>query len=296
VDTEANAFDVVIVDEAHRLKKAGAYMYQGENQVEDIVRAAKVSIFFVDDNQVIRPDDVGSVEEIKRVVKQEGAEVFEVELQAQFRCAGAQGYLNWLDNTLHIRETANYDGWDREKFDFRIFDDPKELVAEIKKKQTAGKSARVLAGYAWKWTAANAGNPDANHHDIVIPEYDFSMPWNSRRIGTTWAIDGDGIDQAGCVHTSQGLEFDYVGVIVGKDLQFDAEKMEYFTKWNEYKDANGKKGLKNNPERMNQLVRNIYKVLMSRGMKGCYVYFVDENVKEYVRKRIKIKTMNHESR
>lgn len=287
VDTEKNIFDVIVVDEAHRLKGAGAYMYQGENQVEDIVKAAKVSIFFIDDYQVIRPDDIGSLEEIRRVVRSEGAEIHEVELQAQFRCAGAQGYLNWLDNTLHIRETANYDGWDKEKFDFKIFDNPNDLVAEIKKKQSGGNSARILAGYAWEWTAAKEGNADASAHDITIPEYNFSMPWNSRRIGTTWAIDVDGIDQAGCVHTSQGLEFDYVGVIVGRDLQFDPESMEFFTDWEEYKDRNGKKGLKNDPERLNKLVRNIYKVLMSRGMKGCYVYFMDSETRKFFVERIK---------
>jgi len=108
------------------------------------------------------------------------------------------------------------------------------------------------------------------------------MPWNSRKVGTTWAIDPKGIHQIGCIHTSQGLEFDYVGVIVGNDLKYDPEKGEYYTEWDEYKDTKGKNGLKNNPELLNKYVRNIYKVLMSRGMKGCYVYFMDKGTKQYI--------------
>lgn len=287
LDIEQNTFDTVVVDEAHRLKNSGAYMYKGENQVEDIVKAARTSIFFVDDNQVIRPDDIGSIAEVRRVAAQEGASVYEIELHAQFRCSGAQGYMNWLDDVLHIRETANFDGWYKHKFEYKIFDDPRELIAEIKKKAEGGKTARVVAGYAWDWSSEKEGNADAGCNDIVIPEYDFSMPWNSRRIGTTWAIDLDGVNQAGCIHTSQGLEFDYVGVIVGKDLQYNPETMEFFTDWKEYKDKNGKKGLKDDPKRLNKLVRNIYKVLMSRGMKGCYVYFADPEVKKYFESRLR---------
>ncbi len=286
VDAEPNTFGAIIIDEAHRLKNEKAYMYQGENQVEDIVRAAKTSIFFVDDNQVIRPDDIGCEDEIRRVAKAEGARVYEVELKAQFRCAGAEGYLNWLDNTLHIQETANFDGWEQQGFEFKVFDDPNALANAIKAKQVEGKSARLVAGYAWEWTSGKEGNMDAQHNDVTIPEYDFSMPWNSRKIGTTWAIDPGGVHQIGCVHTSQGLEFDYIGVIVGKDLQFDPATGEFYTDWSEYKDHNGKKGLKKDPEKLNRLVRNIYKILMTRGQKGCYVYFVDKNVEDYFKKRL----------
>lgn len=110
------------------------------------------------------------------------------------------------------------------------------------------------------------------------------MPWNSRSVGTTWAVDQSGIDQVGCIHTSQGLEFDYVGVIVGKDLSFDSDTMEFKTDPSKYKDASGKRGLINNPKELNRLVRNIYKILMTRGQKGCYVYFCNEETKKYFEK------------
>jgi len=287
VNADKNTFDVLVVDEAHRLKKKGAYMYQGINQIEDIIKSARTSIFFIDDNQMIRPDDIGSVSEIKKAASAAGAEIHEVELIAQFRCAGAEGYLNWLDNTLQIKDTANFDGWEQKDFEFRIFDDPNTLREAIKEKHDAKFDARILAGYAWEWTSADEGNKDGQVADITIPEFDFTMPWNSRRVGTTWAIDPSGIEQAGCIHTSQGLEFDYVGVLVGNDLRFNPDTLDYHAHWMSYKDSTGKKGLKDNPEELTKLIKNIYKTLMSRGMKGCYVYFVDKAMANYFRSRMR---------
>lgn len=282
-----NTYDVIIVDEAHRLKNDKSYLYRGENQVEDIFKAARVAVFFIDDDQIIRPEDIGSVSEIRKVAARFAAEVQEIELVAQFRCSGAEGFVNWLDNTLQIKETGNYDGWDREEFDFKIFSDPNDLREEIHEKAQEGHNARILAGYAWKWTSAKEGNKDAEVDDIEIPEFDFSMPWNSRKVGSTWAIEESGIHQAGCIHTSQGLEFDYVGVIVGQDLRFDPEKTEYFVDWASYKDTAGKKGLRNEQEELKKFVKNIYKVLMSRGIKGCYVHFTDKETEKHFRDRLK---------
>jgi len=286
-ESQKDDFDVLIVDEAHRLKNGTAYQYYGENQVKDIINASNTSIFFVDDDQVVRPEDIGSVREIKKYAELYNAEVKEIELVSQFRCAGAEGYINWLNDVLQIKDTANFDGWDKEQFDFRIFDDPHKMRGAINEKHKQGNSARMLAGYAWKWTGIKDGNGDGETADVEIPEFDFRMPWNSRRIGTTWAIDEKGVDQVGCIHTSQGLEFDYVGVIVGNDLKYDPENGTFYTEWDTYKDASGKKGLKEDPETLNKYVRNIYKILMSRGMKGCYVYFMDKRVEEYVRGRVR---------
>jgi hypothetical protein len=224
VDVEEDTYDTLVVDEAHRLKNESAFMYQGENQIYDVIESAQTSIFFIDDNQMIRPEDIGSVEEIKRVAKLHTAEVQELELTAQFRCSGAEGYVNWLDDVLHIEETANYDGWNNEDFEFKIFDDPNKLRDAIEEKNDQGNTARLLAGYAWKWT--KDGNPDAGVDDVEMPEYDFAMPWNTRKYRKKWAIKEGTVDQVGCIHTTQGLEFDYAGVIVGNDLKFDPEKLE----------------------------------------------------------------------
>jgi uncharacterized protein len=281
VQTTANEYDVMIVDEAHRLKNASAYMYTGENQVEDVVKASLITILFIDELQQVRPDDIGTVEEIRRVAKKFGAQVQEMELDAQYRCAGAEGFVNWLDTVLQIRETGNANGWDRKEFDFRIVASPNELRKLIRTKQNEGLSARMLAGYAWPWTSEGNGNPNGEIADVVITEHHFKMPWNSRQARSTWAIDSSGIDQIGCIHTSQGLEFDYVGVIIGLDLQFDPGKNAYRSSWEDYKDTAGRNGLRDKPDELCHYIKNIYKTLMSRAMKGCYVYICHPEVAKH---------------
>ena len=284
----ANMYDVLVVDEAHRLKGKGAYQYFGENQIEDIIKASKVNVFFIDDFQRIRPEDIGSIAEIKRLANVYNSEVHEYSLAAQFRCSGAEDFLNWVDDVLQIRPTANFDGWDQQSFEFKLLDSPNELYDLIKSKNDQGYKARMLAGFAWNWTADKDGNSNGEIPDVNIEEHQFAMPWNARSISSTWAIDESGIDQIGCVHTSQGLEFDYVGVIIGNDLKFDSEKMELYSEYDEYKDRMGKKGLKFKNEELTKLVKNIYKILMSRGMKGCYVYCRDKELMSYLQSRTKI--------
>ncbi len=289
VHSYRNEFDVIVCDEAHRLKKKGAFMYQGDSQVQDVVNAARVSVFFVDDNQMIRPDDEGSVARIKEVCANSCVKVQMVELKAQFRCSGAEGYLNWLTHTLQIEDTANFDGWDEGAFDFRIFNDPNDVRKSIEQKSLQGYKARMLAGFAWEWTDAKHGNDDAQVEDVTIPEFGFSMPWNSRKEQNTWAVDENKRNQIGCVHTSQGLEFDYVGVIIGKDLQFNPDTGLIYASIDDYKDKSGKKGLKNNPAKLTLFIKNIYKVLMSRGMKGCYIYCCDKELAAYLKQRMQYK-------
>ena len=285
VNSYSNEFDVLICDEAHRLKKKGAYMYSGDSQVEDIVKAARVSVFFVDNKQNIRPDDEGSIERIKEVCRQYSADIKEVELKVQFRCAGAAGYINWVNHTLQLEETGNFLGWDKEAFDFRVMDDPNELLVEINKKNEQGFRARMLAGFAWPWTDAKGGNDDAQIDDVSIPECGFSMPWNSRKDQYSWAVDESKAEQIGCVHTSQGLEFDYVGVIIGYDLRFNEEDMELYASYDDYYDTVGKKGLKNRGDRLTEYVKRIYRILLTRGMKGCYVYCRDNKLQNYFKDR-----------
>ena len=278
-------FDVLAVDEAHRLKGKGAYMYKGESQIEDIIKASRVNVFFIDDNQRIRPDDIGTIKAVKEVAVKYGSEVVEVRLEAQFRCSGAEGFLNWVDHNLQIRDTANFNGWDN-NFEFEIVDSPNYLFDKIKEKTAQGYKARMLAGFAWPWTDEKNGNANAEVFDVDISEYNFKMPWNSRTNQYTWAIEDEKINQIGCVHTSQGLEFDYVGVIIGADLKYNPESMEVYASSDDYFDRSGKKGLKNKPEELTYLIKNIYKVLLSRGMKGCYVFSRDKNLQDYLKSRL----------
>lgn len=279
------SYDVLIVDEAHRLKAKGTYMYKGDSQVEDVIKASRVNVFFIDDEQRIRPNDEGSMDYVESVAKKNHSEVIKVELKAQFRCSGADGFVNWVEHTLQIRDTANFDGWDKESFEFKIMDSPQDLEKYIQRKRINGYTARIVAGFAWPWTAAKDGNPDAEITDVKIAEYGYARPWNSRHDQYTWAIDESKSHQIGCIHTSQGLEFDYVGVILGRDIYYDPDTHTVNGDYENYYDKTGKSGLRNKPDELTQYIKNIYRVLMTRGIKGCTIFCCDKNLQAYMKNR-----------
>lgn len=282
-----NEYDILVVDEAHRLKNGKAYGYKGDNQVEDIINSSRISIFFVDDKQRIRPEDIGSRDEIVAVAKKQNAALHEFYLDAQFRCSGAKEFITWIEKALQLSDTIESKPWDYESFDFRIYATPNKLFEAIKEKNNAGFKARVVAGYAWDWTSLSDNNDRAQALDVSMPEYGFAMPWNQRTKSELWAILPNGLEQVGCVHTIQGLEFDYIGVIIGNDLIYNESTGKVEAVWSEYKDIAGKKGLKNNPVMFNELVKNIYRILLSRGMRGCYVFCRDESLRNYLQGLLK---------
>lgn len=292
-ESKKNDIDVILADEAHRLNaKSGMFKNLGENQIKEIINAAKFSVFFIDETQRIDIYDIGSVAEIERYLDEynvNGDERKILELESQFRCNGSDGYLAWVDDVLEIRETANSDGFDLE-YDIKIVDNPNEVKNRIFELNKINNKARLLAGYCWDWI--KDGKNNTNVHDIIIPEYDFAMSWNLGN-SSTWAIDSESVNEVGCIHTSQGLEFDYVGVIIGKDLRYENEKI--ITDFNERASTdNSLKGIKSlykkEPEKAlkiaDEIIKNTYRTLMTRGQKGCYIYCEDKALAEYLKKRI----------
>lgn len=283
-----NAFDVILTDEAHRLnEKSGLYSNLGENQVMEIVRSSRLSVFFIDEDQRVTLKDIGTVDEIRRYASEFGSDVIEMELDSQFRCSGSDGYLEWLDNTLQIRETANLDLDPSFDYDFRVFDDPNEMKAEIEVRNETNDRSRIVAGYCWNWISEGKNNADV--HDITIPEYGFEMSWNLGST-TTWAIDPGSVEEAGCIHTCQGLEFDYVGVIIGPDMRYDPATGTIVTDATKRaRTDQSLKGLKTGHSKEEQkeiadrIIKNTYRVLMTRGMKGCYVYCTDKALASHLR-------------
>ena len=275
---EPNVFDTLVVDEAHRLNaKSGLYGNLGQNQVMELIRSAKCTIFFVDDDQIVTLADIGHTNELVQWANDAGAQVTMLELASQFRCSGSDGYIAWLDDWLGLRETANPD-FDRDTFDFRIVDSPVELHDLIREKNKVNNKSRVVAGYCWDWNSKK--NPNAD--DIVIPEFDYRAQWNLGRDGSLWIVADGSVEQVGCIHTCQGLELDYVGVIIGPDLQSRDGQLVTAPEHRSRMDRSirGYKTLmKQDPEatreRVDRIIRNTYKTLMSRGMKGCYVYATD---------------------
>jgi DUF2075 family protein len=286
VDTDKDYFDCLIVDEAHRLnEKSGMFSNLGENQIKEIIHASKLSIFFIDEAQRVTFKDKGSIEEIKHWAKKNHSDVYEMELTSQFRCNGSDGYLAWIDNLLEIRETAN-DILDPNEFDFRVFDDPNELRDFIFEKNKINNKARLLAGYCWEWEKSKRN--DTNHHDIQIKEHDFSMSWNLGSDGMEWLIKEDSVNEVGCIHTSQGLELDYIGVIIGDDLRYENGRIVTDVSKRAKTDQSvkgWKSGLKKNREETlklaDEVIKNTYRTLLTRGMKGCYVYCADDSLSKY---------------
>jgi uncharacterized protein len=295
MNADMNEVDVVICDEAHRIRKTSnnRFMkkehYSPRPQIQEIIDTGKVSVFLIDDNQVVRPDEIGSVEYIRQNAKKSNCNLYEYELEAQFRCSGSEAFVNWINNTLGIQKTANVLWNGEEEFDFKIFDSPQLLESAIRNKSDDGFTARMTAGFCWEWSK----NPESDgtlKNDVVIQE--FVRPWNARpeakRLArnipkaTLWAYDSNGINQVGCVYTAQGFEFDYVGVIFGPDLIYNFDKQV----WEGHKEKSHDNVVKRSKEKFVDLVKNTYRILLSRGLKGCYVYFMDKDTERFIKSRI----------
>lgn len=287
IDIPNNYFDCLIADEAHRLNaKSGMFKNLGENQIKEIIHASKVSVFFIDEDQIVTTSDIGSIDLIKQFAKEEGSILYygeELNLISQFRCNGSDGYLAFLDNLLGIRETANYN-FDMD-YDIRLFSNPTLMKEELKKKNINNK-ARMLAGYCYNWITKNEIYSDL--YDIVL-ENNFRAKWNFSNTNT-WAIDESSFDQVGCIHTSQGLEFDYCGVIIGKDLRFNNNQVNtnYLARAKTDQSLKGIKTTKNYAL-ADRIIRNTYRTLLSRGQKGCYIYCEDKELLKYISNMLKIK-------
>jgi len=292
---DENSVDVLIIDEAHRIGKSPNHQYTKAvdrtdlQQIETLIRASKTSIFFIDDKQVIRNAEIGSSKLIKEYASKYNCSLEEVELISQFRCNGSDNYLDWVESVLgHSSEKRILTPQDN--FDFKVFDSPKKLYdVLLEKNNDTSVTARLIAGFCWEWSKVLDKNGELIK-DVRIG--DFAMPWETHDeitkppIGYVkwyeWAYLPEGIKQVGCIYTAQGFEFDYIGVIIGKDVKYDKENDCLIGDITQTKDPTLMRGKEN----FDEYVRNIYRVLMTRGMKGCYIYCVDDEVKKYFQSRI----------
>ncbi|QYM69646.1 DUF2075 domain-containing protein [Pseudomonas sp. So3.2b] len=287
IDTEPNTFDALIVDEAHRLnEKSGLYGNLGENQIKELIESAKCSIFFIDEDQRVTLSDIGSKQAIRAFAKAKGAVVEEYVLSSQFRCSGSDGYMAWLDDVLGIRSTAN-PTLNTSEYEFKVFDSPQALHDAIDEKNH-GNKARVVAGYCWPWLSKK----DSKATDIVIGN-DYARQWNLDQDGSLWIIAENSIEQVGCIHTCQGLEVDYIGVIIGPDLVVRDGQVVTSPHERDKNDKSirgWKKLMKEQPALAQQdtdlIIKNTYRTLMTRGMKGCYLYCTDQETAQYFESRL----------
>lgn len=297
---DENSVDVLLVDEAHRIQKNANNQYTKAEkrtdlpQIDTIIRSAKVTVFFIDDRQAIRGVEIGSASLIREAAKRWNAKVEECELTSQFRCNGSDNYMDWMEQVLYNKPVTSI--FNPEDYDLKVFDSPQDMYAKlVEQNNVQGQSARLMAGFCWPWSK------DVIDGDLVkdVRIGDFAMPWETSDDVPypmlkkkypkwfEWAYKPLGIEQVGCIYTAQGFEFDYAGVIVGGDLKYDKTQNKIITDKNACKDPVLKRNVSEANMTFDDYVRNIYRVLMSRGMKGCYLYIVDEPLRDHIKKLIK---------
>jgi hypothetical protein len=288
---EPQVLDAIVCDESHRIRETSASRFTKKAersavpQVEELMQAAKVCVFFIDDLQVVRPGEVGSTELIRETAGRLGIEVIEHELEAQFRCGGSEAFVGWVESTLEMARNP-YVMWDpKEEFDFDVVDSPQELESLIRMRAEEGATARLSAGFCWRWSDPRSDG--TLEPDVSIG--DWSMPWNAKpdagKLGkgipksNFWASDPAGLNQVGCVYTAQGFEYDYAGIIFGRDLVWRARRG--WIGQPEYSQDTIVKRSGKDLSLFTDLVKNTYRVLLTRGLRGCYVYFEDEQTRDF---------------
>jgi hypothetical protein len=289
MDAQRNDIEVLICDEAHRIRETSANRYTsavhrtGRSQIDELIAAARVPVFLLDEHQVVKPGEVGTVEAIKSHASSLGFRVRHVQLNDQFRCGGSRRYEQWVLRLLGLEADGPETWAGDDHFEVMLADSPWEMESILRGKMTEGYSARVSAGYCWPWS-----NPDRDGRlvsDVRIG--DWAKPWNvkgDRAVGTAppsalWATMEGGFDQVGCVYTAQGFEYDWSGVIIGPDLI--ARHGRTITVRDANKDPEFKKRSVTDLQ-YERHIRNIYKVLLTRGMAGTVIYAVDPQTREFL--------------
>lgn len=294
--TDENAVDVLLIDEAHRIGRTSNSQYTPAarrtnlSQIDTIIRATKICVFFIDEKQAIRGAEIGSTEMIREAAAKFGAKVEECTLTSQFRCNGSDNYMDWIEQVLYNRPvTSKFDLTD---FNLQILDSPQEMYDRlVEQDNVPNQTARIMAGFCWKWSDTLDENGDLIK-DVEIGN--FKMPWETHRNFTKapkgyvkwyeWAYRPEGIKQVGCIYTAQGFEFDYAGVIIGPDLIYNPQTNKIETVKSATRDPMLRTAPNEATMTYDDYVRNIYRVLMSRGMKGCYLYICDENLRNYMKR------------
>lgn len=281
-NTIYNGLDVGIFDEAHRMQKK-PYRYLGNDMLEDAIKASKVSVFFVDDDQRITINDKYDVNSIIMYAKKENAVIHKpYELTSQFRCDGSDGYISFLNNLLEIKQTANTN-FEFNNLKVKVFDDPNKMRDELRELNKINNKTRMIAGYCYDWNVKNK----KGDWDIIILPNGFKAKWNLAN-DDHWAVNPNSFEEIGCIHTCQGMEFDYVGVFIGKDLYFKDGHVH--TNRNAISKDDKTSGIRlktTSDEEADKLIRRTYKVLLTRGIKGCYIYCEDESLRNYLKEKLK---------
>lgn len=287
-----NSIDVLIADEAHRIRETSnnrftkADLRSDKLQIDELISVARVPVFLLDDNQVVRHGELGSTKDITRFAESQGYEVSVIELKDQFRCGGSAAYIEWVEQILGLTagDPAEAALPEDEQFEVLVVESPAEMERLLRQKEAAGFTARISAGFCWPWSDPSK---DGLVGDVIIG--DWVRPWNNkgdRRIGSAppsalWATEPGGFDQVGCVYTAQGFEFDWAGIILGPDIVWRDGHFETVRSANRDPQFRSRNRISN--AEFDRLVRHAYKVLLTRGMRGTLIYSVDPPTRDALR-------------
>lgn len=287
-DAETNSLDVLICDEAHRIRATSSNRYTparlrtGRPQVDELIAAARVPVFLLDEHQVVRPGEIGTIADIRAAAERAGVEVREVDLDGQFRCGGSRLYEEWVLRLLGLEPGGPVPWEGDDTFSLGVAEEPSLMEIQLHQMLDRGYGARIAAGYCWPWSDAKSGRP--LQLDVQIG--DWHKPWNNKKEtshegapGTPfWASDAAGFGQVGCVYTAQGFEYDYAGVIIGPDLVWRDDG------WVARPERSHDSQVKRAPARdFDRAVRNTYKVLLTRGMRGALIHSTDAETQTMLR-------------
>ncbi|WP_102510469.1 DUF2075 domain-containing protein [Sanguibacter massiliensis] len=289
---ERNGLDVLVCDEAHRIRETSVNRYTPKTirhdarlQIDELLDAARVPVFLLDEHQVVRPGEQGAVADIRAAAARRGFDVAQVDLDAEFRAGGSETYIEWVRRLLGLAPGGPVPWVDEPTFSVEVVDSPREMESRLRAKLAAGKGARMTAGHCWPWSDPVDGVGLVP--DVEIGEW--ARPWNvkgDRAVGDAppsalWATADGGFEQVGCVYTAQGFEYAWNGVVLGPDLVWRDGR--FVARREQNRDPDFRSRVRVPDEEFDRLVRNVYKVLLTRGMEGTYVFSVDPETQEMLR-------------
>jgi hypothetical protein len=284
-------YDVLIVDEAHRLRKRknitnfqsfdetnarlGFDKHTG-TELDWVIMRSKHQILFYDEGQSIKPSDVDA-EKFRRTRR----EAVRLKLVSQLRVKGGMDYINFVDNLLHARLEPGDPKFQSDSYELVLYDSLTQLYADLKQKEDEFGLCRLLSGYSWEWKSAKADVPDITIEGL-------NLKWNSTN--EDWINSPNAFNEVGCIHTTQGYDLNYTGIIFGEEITYNPETKQIEIDPSKYKDKKGKAGIED-PALLKEYILNIYKTMMLRGIRGTYVYVCDEGLRGYFSTYVKeIKT------
>ncbi|MBB3086652.1 DUF2075 domain-containing protein [Geodermatophilus sabuli] len=295
MDADRNGLDVLIADEAHRIRDTSVDRYtraalrtNPRRQVDELIDAARVPVFLLDQNQVVRPGEMGTVEDIEKHAREKGLDVHQIDLNAQYRSGGSAEYVEWVERLLELVPGGPVPWEGDERFEVRTASSPSTMEQALAEKLTAQQNARIAAGYCWTWSDPR---PDGS----LVPDVrigDWSRPWNlkgDRSVGgappaSLWASDERGFGQVGCVYTAQGFEYEWNGVLLGPDLVWRRGRWVAVRSANRDPDFRSTKRVSDTE--FDLLVRNVYKVLLTRGLRGVYLHSTDSETQQFLERLV----------